>query len=511
MFIKINSAVLVGVEAKPVTIEIDISKSWPGFQVVGLGDAAIQEAKERIRIAWKNTLSDWPFGKGITINLAPADLRKEGTGYDLPMAIGMYLAHYEIITPELDDALIIGELALDGTIRPVPGVLPMATYAAGANLKKIFIPPDGFTEASLVPNLTVYPVTNFLDLINHLLGKKRIIPTQTTSSSFIPNKSRLVDIDFAHIKGQEFAKRALEIAAAGAHNILLSGTPGAGKTMLAKALPGILPRLNQTEIIEVTTIYSAAGLLNPKEQLIIERPFRAPHHSASVVSLVGGGKNPRPGEASLAHRGVLYLDELPEFPRYVLDSLRQPLEDRTITVSRATGSVTFPAQFMLVASQNPCPCGFLGDTDKTCSCPPIKIFQYQKKISGPLLDRIDLQINVPRVNLEKLVQTNDAENSAAVATRVFKARQIQSQRFSGDQSHKQTNSEMQSIDIKRFCVLDENTTDLLKQAASKLKLSARGYHRIIKVARTIADLANEKHILLPHVAEALQYRGQNLG
>ncbi len=504
MLIKINSAVLVGIEAKPVTIEIDISKSWPGFQVVGLGDAAIQEAKERIRIAWKNTLSDWPFGKGITINLAPADLRKEGTGYDLPMAIGMYLAHYEVITGELDNALIIGELALDGSVRAVPGILPMVLYAAESNIKKIFIPPDSCTEAGLVPGITLYPVKNLIDLIAHVLGKRRLEPFVPMPQT-IEKMVRHFDVDFAHIKGQETAKRALEIAAAGGHNILLTGTPGAGKTMLARAVPSILPPLSQAESIEVTRIYSTSGLLTPKQAVVTERPFRAPHHSASAASLVGGGKNPRPGEVSLAHRGVLYLDELPEFPRYALEGLRQPLEDRTVTVSRALGSVTFPAQFMLVASQNPCPCGFLGDTEKTCSCPALRVFQYQKRISGPLLDRIDLHIMVPRVNIDKLTTDYEPENSATILDRVLKAREIQAKRFIG--TSKQTNSELQSREIKKFCALDQESQALLRQATNKLQLSARGYYRVLRVARTIADLAGLELITLSHVAEALQYRG----
>lgn len=504
MLVKINSAVLVGIEAKPITLEIDISKSWPGFQVVGLGDTAIQEAKERIRVAWKNTLRDWPFGKGITINLAPADLHKEGTGYDLPMAIGMYLAHYEIISSELDDALVIGELALDGTIRPVPGVLPMALYASQAGFKKIFIPKESCLEAGLVPNISIFGLDNLLDLINHVLGKKKIIPQKiiTAAQSTRP----IPEIDFSYIKGQEFAKRALEIAAAGAHNILLCGTPGAGKTMLARALPGILPPLSQKEIIEVTTIYSTAGLLPPKQGAVLERPFRSPHHSASAASLVGGGKNPRPGEVTLAHRGVLFLDELPEFPRYVLEGLRQPLEDRLVTISRALGSITFPAQFMLVTSQNPCPCGFLGDTEKKCSCPPIKISQYQKKISGPLLDRIDMYITVPRVDLEKLTGEHEIESSALIAARVQKARLKQEFRF-GTEANRRTNSEMQNKEIKKFCQLPLVAQELLHQAAIKLHLSARGYYRVLKLARTIADLDEKDNIMFEHLAEALQYRG----
>ncbi len=508
MLVKINSAVLVGVEAKPIIIEIDISKSWPGFQVVGLGDTAIQEAKERIRVAWKNTLQDWPFGKGITINLAPADLPKEGTGYDLPMAIGMYLAHYEINTSELDGALVIGELALDGAVRPIPGALPMAQYAQRAGFKKIFIAQESLAEVGLVKNISVYCLHNLLDIINHILGKKIITPTPVDSNQ-LPKPVLASEVDFAYIKGQEFAKRALEIAAAGAHNILLTGVPGAGKTLLARALPSILPPLNQKEIIEVTAIYSTAGLLSTNQRVVCERPFRTPHHSASTAALVGGGRNPRPGEVTLAHRGVLFLDELPEFPRYVLESLRQPIEDRLITVSRASSTVTFPAQFMLVASQNPCPCGYFGDVLKKCLCAPQKIAHYQKKISGPLLDRIDMQVTVPRVDLDKLAISTPAESSEQISLRVKRARQIQEDRFENSPLCT-TNSEMQNKEIKKFCPLSEAAQKILHRAAEKLHFSARVYHRLIKLARTIADLEAAPAISAEHLAEALQYRGNTI-
>lgn len=491
----------MGLHAAPIEVEVDISSGLPAVIVVGLPDTAVQEARERVKSAIKNSNAIFPRNR-VAINLAPAGIPKAGSHYDLPIAISILLNSGQIFF-DPKEKIFLGELALDGTVRSVSGVLPILLMAKERGFKKIFIPKENSNEAALVSGLEIIPVQNLYETIGYLQNLIKIQPVPSANWDSILTSPEPV-FDMKLIKGQETAKRALEIAAAGGHNLLLSGPPGTGKTLLAKALPSILPKLRVDEVLEITKIYSVAGLLNLNKKLITQRPFRSPHHTSSAVALVGGGSNPKPGEISLSHRGVLFLDEFPEFGRSVLENLRQPLEDGIVTVARAAATVAFPAQFTLVAAQNPCPCGYYSDTGRACVCSPSQIMKYQKKISGPLLDRIDLCVEVGRIEYEKLSSDQLAENSESIQKRVQKARDIQTKRFKKTQI--KTNSEMTIKEIREYCILENKEREFMKAAVVKMYLSARSYHRILKLGRTIADLSDSEKISVTHLAEALQYR-----
>lgn len=503
---KILSAATTSIDAQQIEVEVDISSGLHSFSIVGLPDKAVEESKERVGYAIKNCGLKPPRHQNqkVIINLAPADIKKHGPSYDLPIAIGYLLATSQIKKFQTDDKIFVGELSLDGNLRPTNGILPIAIFAKNSG-KTLILPHSNSKEAEIVSGLKIIPIKHLRDLIDHI--EEINIQTEITGSGINPQTTKQnFDLDMENIHGQEIAKRALEIAASGGHNILMSGPPGGGKTLLAKTLPSILPPLSEQEILETTKIYSIAGMLSENQSFVSVRPFRSPHHSASSIALCGGGANPKPGEISLAHRGVLFLDEFPEFPRSAIEILRQPMESGEIQISRVQSSLSFPARFMLVAAQNPCPCGYFESDQKPCICNANQITKYQRKISGPLLDRIDIHINVPPVKLEKLHSQNYSEPSSEIRNRVITARNTQLKRFENEKII--TNSEMSQNQIKKYCSLDDATQKLFLSAANAMKLSARSYNKILKIARTIADLDSSPNIKGLHLTEALQYRHQ---
>ena len=502
----IKTATAIGINAYEVSVETDVVNSLPAMSIVGLPDASINEARDRVRSAIKNSGYSFP-SKKVVVNLAPADLKKIGTSFDLPIAIGILTEEEVLDSEKLKDYAFIGELSLDGTIRAVAGVLPLVLGLKEVGIKNVIVPKENAKEAALNGEVNVYGATHLTDVVNHFTETK-ITPTVVDVNAYLNSQTNQnYPFDFKDVKGQHKAKKALEIAAAGGHNLLMIGSPGSGKTLMAKCLASILPPLELKEALELTKIYSICGLLSSEEPLMTKRPYRAVHHTASQNGIIGGGANPKPGEITLAHRGVLFLDEMVEFPRQVLEVLRQPLEDGDVVISRTKNSIKYPAKFMLVGAMNPCPCGFLGDKEKQCTCTDNQIQRYRAKLSGPLLDRIDLIINVPRLTPDELVNTKtEAEPSFKIRERVIKARKIQANRYAEEDIL--TNSELNAHQIKKYCKLDKKTEDFLALAAQKFQLSGRKYSRILKLARTIADLGGREDISLEDITQALQYRNE---
>ena len=502
MLARVLSSAVMGIDAYIVEVELDISDGLPAFATVGLPDNAVKESRERVTAAIKNSGFYFPPSR-ITANLAPADVRKEGSAFDLPIALGVMAATGQIQTDNFDRTLVLGELALDGSIRPVHGCLPMAAIAKENQFKGVILPKANAKEAAVIDDLAVYPVESLQEVVAHLNGQDTIPPFQYNIGEAFDRHSDY-PVDFVDVKGQEHVKRAIEVAAAGGHNLIMIGPPGSGKTMIAKRIPTILPDMTLEEALETTKIHSIMGLLGNDVPLIATRPYRSPHHTISDAGLIGGGKFPRPGEVSLSHHGVLFLDELPEFRKNVLEVMRQPLEDGRVAIARAAASYTYPANFMLVAAMNPCPCGFFGDPSRECRCSRQQIQNYISRISGPLLDRIDLQVEVPAVKYRDLASDFAGEPSASIRKRVQRARHIQQDRFM--QAHIYCNANMESRHLREFCKVEDAAQELLRVAITQLGLSARAYDRILKVARTIADLAESTTIEAEHVSEAIQYR-----